>query len=432
MPIRWRGLRLLQLTMVGSICGLCGHAAAEAPAPAEWTLSELLAYADQNAPAIATAQARVGLAAPDLAAAARDFPANPQIGLGAGARTAAGAAGLELEVSVQQPLEIAGEPGLRRLAARAGQRTLEAALAEVRWAVHVEVHQLFVKLRLAGERRSQAAQFVASSEASREVARKQVEAGESSPLVLLVADADLAQTRAAVIEAAQLEATLASQLAARLGWTGDAPLRLRGELPPIRPAPDRAILLKAMAAHHPALRTRGEAVAARRAQLDLAAREAWPEPSVGLAYAREAGLGADPTAQLWMVNLSVPIPLWDTNQPGQARATAELTIADREQAEAVVALRAALAQAAIALDAAAARVALYQTGVVPRLEEHLAQLQRAYALGEVDVHQVSLTRQRLLDATRQALDARVTYYESAATLEGLVGTELWPLLEAPP
>jgi len=45
------------------------------------------------------------------------------------------------------------------------------------------------------------------------------------------------------------------------------------------------------------------------------------------------------------------------------------------------------------------------------------------------VHQVSQTRERLLTATGQYIDARITYYETAATLEGLVGTELWPETE---
>ena len=48
------------------------------------------------------------------------------------------------------------------------------------------------------------------------------------------------------------------------------------------------------------------------------------------------------------------------------------------------------------------------------------------------MHQVSQTRERLLKATREYIDARITYYEAAATLEGLAGTELWPETKGTP
>jgi cobalt-zinc-cadmium efflux system outer membrane protein len=187
-----------------------------------------------------------------------------------------------------------------------------------------------------------------------------------------------------------------------------------------------------MAEHHPSLRTRELAVVAGRSRLALEDREAWPEPTVGLSYGREAAPGPEAEADVWLFNLTFPIPLWRTNQDGRARAEAELVVADREREATATRLRGDLLQAAIALNAAVDRVALYETGVVPQLEENLVLLQRAYELGEVDVHQVSQTRERLLTATGQYIDARITYHETAATLEGLVGTELWPAQEVSP
>ena len=78
------------------------------------------------------------------------------------------------------------------------------------------------------------------------------------------------------------------------------------------------------------------------------------------------------------------------------------------------------------MNSAAERVALYETDIMPQLEENLALLERAYELGEVDIHQVSQTREQLLTATGRYIEARVTYYEAAAELEGLVGAEIWP------
>lgn len=396
------------------------------------TLEQALVYADAYSPAIQTARARVGLAEAGVIGAEIVFPANPQISFGAGGRTIEGATGFEFEVAVQQQLEIAGEPGLRLDAAEDQQRLSEAAVNEVRWSVHVEVHRLFVDILLVRERLAQAERFVAFAQSMRDIAARQVEAGESSPLILLVADADLAQTREAVIEAQQAGDSLAARLAAVIGWPEATLPEVQGTLPDVRPAPDTNTLLALMAENHPSLRTRELAVVAGQSRLELEDREAWPEPTVGFSYGREAAPGPEAEADIWLFNLSFPIPLWRTNQEGRARAEAELVVADREREATATRLRGELLQAAIALDAAVERVALYETGVVPQLEANLSLLQRAYELGEVDVHQVSQTRERLLTATGQYIDARITYHETAATLEGLVGTELWPEAEGTP
>lgn len=395
-------------------------------------LDQLLVFADAHSPAIRGARARVGLADADVAGAEIVFPSNPELSFGAGGRSVGGETGFEFEVSIEQQLEIAGEPGLRLDAAQDQRRLGEAALNEVRWSVHVEVHRLFVDILLVRDRFAQAERFMAFARSMREVASRQVEAGESSPLILLVADADLARTNEALIEARQAGASLDARLAAVIGWPSGAPPRVQGTLPPVRPAPNTETLLGLMAEHHPSLRTRELAVVAGRSRLELEERDAWPEPTIGFSYGREGAPGPEADAHIWLFSLSLPFPVWRTNQEYRTRARAELLLADAERGATANRLRGELIRAAIALDAAAERVSMYETGVVPRLEENLALLQRAYELGEVDVHQVSQTRERLLTATGQYIDARITYYESAAMLEGLVGTELWPETEGAP
>ena len=103
-----------------------------------------------------------------------------------------------------------------------------ASRSEARWAAHVEAHRLFVALLLAREQTAQAARFMAFSQSLRTIAARQVEAGESSPIILLVADADLAQTREAVIAARQLTHDLQLQLAASIGWPDATTLQVRG------------------------------------------------------------------------------------------------------------------------------------------------------------------------------------------------------------
>ena len=390
------------------------------------SLAQILEHAERHAPALATARAGVDLAAALAVDADLVFPSNPEVSVGAGVRTAKGDSGLDLEVGISQAFEVGGERGRRVHVARAERSAAEARVEEARWAVHVQAHALHSELLLAAAQRAQASRFVDFSRSLRDVAARQVEAGESSPLVLLVADADLAQTVGAQLEAAHHERALGTRLAAVIGWPEDALPPVEGALPPVRPAPDLAPLLERLSQQHPTLAREALEVATHGAKLSLAEREGWPIPTLGVAYGREAAPGPEPETEVWLVNLGVPLPVWRGSEGAVARARAQVELGQRQRAETHRRLRAELVGAARALDSAAAQVALYETDVVPQLERNLRLLQRAFELGEVDIHQVSQTRQRLLDASARHLAARVGYYEAAATLEGLVGAELWP------
>ncbi len=389
------------------------------------TLEQILIYADANAPSIKTARAHVGLADADLTSAQITFPANPELGFAAGARTVGGSSGFVFEVAIQQTLKLAGEKSLRVDTARNFQQLATATVNEVRWSVHVEAHRLFVDLLLVRERIAQAEQFVVFAESMRNIAARQIEAGESAPLILFVADADLAQTRTAVIQARQLEAALQTRLAAIIGWTHDSLPQVEGELPPVRSAPETKQLLQSMAENHPSLRAREIAVLAETSRRQLEDRKAWPEPTIGASYEHEGAAGSELAANTWLLSISMPIPIFLTNQGQRASAQAAIQLADSQRSQTAFQLRSELRQAAIAMNAAAELVALHESSIVPQIQEKLALIQRSYELGEVDILQVSQTRERLLNANAQYIDARVNYYEAAATLEGLVGTEIW-------
>lgn len=399
-------------------------------APAHTTnavsLSKLLEFAEQNAPALRTAQARVGLADASVTAASPWFSENPELSGSLGARTSDGNSGLEYEIGIAQKLEVAGERGLRKKAARAEAAVAAKSSEEVRWQIHVEVHRLHNELLLLEQRRAQAERFVAFSESLQKIAVGQVKAGESSPLTLLVADADVAETKSSLLDIQQQEATTRTNLAGLVGWPRAEPLAINGTLPGTTRSPDTETLLRLMAKHHPSLQTRNEAVNASRTRLQAERRSAWPKPTVGASYGREPGLAGQPNTDIWLFNISVPLPVWQRNQGGVAKADAELDLALSQQAEVMTRLESDLLATANGLNSAAAQVELYETSVIPQLEKNLLALQRAYQLGEVDLLQVSQTRQRLLEGSKRYLDARIAYFRAAASLEGHVGSEIVP------
>jgi cobalt-zinc-cadmium efflux system outer membrane protein len=79
-----------------------------------------------------------------------------------------------------------------------------------------------------------------------------------------------------------------------------------------------------------------------------------------------------------------------------------------------------------AVNAGAARVQAYGSEIIPRFEENLALLSRAFELGEIDVLQALLARERFLQLERDSLAAFADYYQAVAELEAELGQELWP------
>ncbi len=390
------------------------------------TLDALLEFADTHAPAVVLAAGGVDVARAETVAAEMHVPSNPELGLSAGGRTVDGTTALELEVSIAQTVELGG---VRRARVDAADASIRAASAQVdaeRWQVHVQVHSLFVDLLLAAEAREQAGRFVAFSERLRDVAARQVEAGESSPLVLLVTDADVAMVRERKVDADEQFAMIRARLAATIGWPEAELPSVVGVLPAVRPAPSVSDLMERVTGLHPTLEAMERQLEAHEFQMLAEERAGRIAPTFGATYAREGGPGVAPAGHIWTVDVGIPLPLWRRNQEGVARAAAALSMAERQRADIEVRLRTALEQGVIALNAAVERVTLYSDDVMPQLAANLALLERAYELGEIDVHQVSQTRSSLLDASAEYLRARVTYYESLAALEGLVGAEIWP------
>lgn len=388
------------------------------------TLAELLSHAETHSPSLSTAEARIAVAKAGVTAQEPWFAQNPEISASIGSRSSSGSSGVQYEISVAQQLGIGGERSLRRRAAEAEHTSKEFERAVVAWKLHVAVHRLHNELLLLDERRKQAQRFVLFSESLRKIASKQLAAGETSPLTLLVAEAELAQARSALLEVEQQESIARITLTGLVGWPQETPVRVRGKLPERVRAPNTRTLLALMAKHHPSLRARKQAVAAAHAKLKAERRAGLPRPTVGGTYAKEPALAGQPDTDIWMFNLSLPLPLWQRNQGEIASKAAKLELAESEVVQTENALESSLIVAQTALDSAARRVELYEQGVIPQLQKHLDLLQKAYELGEVDLLQVSQTKERLLDGTKQYLDARVAYFGAVAELEGLIGTEL--------
>lgn len=388
------------------------------------SLERILAYADRNAPSLQVARRRMGLGDAAIAGASPLLPDNPEVSVGVGPGIS-DPVHVDFTASVSQRLEIAGERSARLEAAERTRDRLRAELDEERWGVHRDVHAAFHRGLVARERLVTAERLLSFQERLVEITRGQLRAGEVSPLAVRLAEGELSQARVAKLAAEQSYLSSRLELGALAGWPASHPPEPAGRLDTPRDPPDAAALVEAAGRHQPRLRTlhatRVEAAANTRA----AERDTWPEPTIGVQLNRESLPAGPPETQVFGT-VSLPIPLVQRNQGPRAMARAQANIAEAEQSAFGFQLRTRIEQHRTAVIAAAAQVRTYGSEILPTFEENLRLIQRAFELGEIDILEVSVARERFLRIQADALDAYGNYFQAIADLEGAIGADLWP------
>jgi len=158
----------------------------------------------------------------------------------------------------------------------------------------------------------------------------------------------------------------------------------------------------------------------------LADRECWVEPSIGVQYAREGSTASTGRSNdIVMGVLSVPIPGFQSNQGERANARADLSNARAELEAKRAVIDSNIARAHSEVVAAAKRTHAYGNEIVPRFEENLTLLRRAFELGEIDIMALSVGRERFLRIQSDAFGAQLDYFVALAALERVVGVDLW-------
>lgn len=392
---------------------------------APMSLHAVLDHAREHAPPIRVAVARLGLGAAARARAAPDLPANPELELAGGPRVTQSAVDADLSASIIQRFEIAGEPGARRAAADRTAARIELELERVRWQVEQEVDAAYHLAAVARARAAAMRDALAFAEELAAIVERRVEIGEGAPLDVRLAQVDLAQARQAAITVDQEYLAARLTLADLAGLPVDPLPEPADDLELSHGAPRLEMLIRRAETESPDIRVLEAALAEAEARAGAAERDAWPEPWIGLQYVREGSQGPGQFASdIGMIVLGVPLPFVQLNQGDRADARAEVEIARAELESARQHLRPRIALAASAVDAAAARVEVYGTDVLPQLTQSLEMVRRAYELGELDVLEVGIARERILRLQREALDAHAAYFQAFAELEREVGAEL--------
>ncbi len=387
-------------------------------------MGRFLDYADQHSPALIIARSARSRAEAAHVAASPVLPANPEVSLAVGARLGSPSAGVDVDVALTQELEIAGERGVRLDAADRLRELTDAEIESARWAVHCDVHAAFHRALLEREREPLAEQVVAFQEGVLRIVERQIAAGDAAPLALRLAQAEVAQAQQMLVSARQGYLAARIRLAQLAGWPTARPPSPIGTVDPPRDPPQQAQLLAVAQQRLATLRAGAARIREANARVEVADREAWPRPSVGVQYRREAGSGSDGASVVTGV-VSIPIPLFQTNQGPRAEARADVVMAEAELAATRALLEGQIAEARSAAVAAAQRTRAYGTEILPRFEENLTLLGRSFELGEIDLLALSAGRESFLRIQSDALDAALDYLTALTELERVVGVDLW-------
>jgi cobalt-zinc-cadmium efflux system outer membrane protein len=391
----------------------------------EVSLGGMLAYADRHSPILSVARSTRSRAEAARAAAGVLLPANPEVSFGAGPRMTSAGTGVDVEVGLTQQISISGQRGRRQEAAERLSELTDAEIEQIRWTVHCDVHAAFHGALVQQERARLAQRVVSFQTEVLRVVERQIAAGETAPLTLRLAQAEVAQARQVLVATEQAFLVSRLRLAQLSGWPAATPPKPAGVVDDPRDPPSLEQLSQVARARLPGIRVGGARVREAQAREVLAGRQGWPNPSIGAQYRREGNPGNEGSTDIVMGVVSLPIPAFERNQGERAKARADVQVAEAELAATRTLLDGQLAEARSEVAAAAARTKAYGTEILPRFEENLLLLKRSFELGEIDILALSAGRERFLRIQSDALSAHEDYFVALAGLERVVGVDLW-------
>lgn len=324
-----------------------------------------------------------------------------------------------LIAGVQVPLPVFGRPWAARDVARAERTAAQADADQVNLVLLHDVTVAWYALA-----HSQARADLATTQATRaarlaQVARRRFDAGDVPLQDAVQASAAAARASAeARSEQAQVAAVSAG-LAALLGWDPARPLRARSGLPTRFPNVPSLDSLTARLGSRPALTAADAQVAAAQARVGAAARDRWPQLSLGTeAEAFDPTLPGGPEVRV-MLNLEVP--LFSRRSAARNTAEAERAAAQADRASLLSSARGALVAAYRRYEAAHLRARGFAQNVVPAAEDAARLSEVAYRQGEGGLVSVLDAQRSLADVLREWVDARLTAATALADLRQAAG-----------
>lgn len=403
---------LLASTIGSAAAGRSSDTVDDASGPQPLTLSEARTRTREASPELSAAREAVARARGDerQAGAFR----NPSAVYTHEQTSQSGQTNRQHIVLLQQPLEIAGQRGLRRKAASLRREAAEARLAVAVLDLDFEVAQAFAEA-LAAERKAARAREVADAFArAKRIGMERLERGDVSGYEARRTALEAARYAALEAEAAREVRTARARLRSLIVGSLDS----SAPLPPLAeqsaslaaPLEDLDALRTRALARHPAIRSAELARQAEEMRARLERREIVPDPTIGVGYKREEMAGLSGEWDGFAAQVTLPLPLWD-RRSGAVDATeagARVAAAELRRIRRRIAL--GVERAWYDLRAASEQLEAIRPQLGPEARAALEAARTAYEEGEI--------------ALVEWLDAVRAYYEAETSYAGLVADHL--------
>lgn len=369
------------------------------------TLPEALALAQERSPGLITVQAEVAASRARLEGAALLLQSNPEVEGSAGPRSTPDGRYSQYSASLTQRLEIFGQRGARKDAARAVLGSAEARLAARRVELAAEVRESFARWLGAAQRERITIEAL-------DLARQALVAAETRQASGAASRIEVNAARAALGRAARERATSTQRLATAraavvllVGLDPSEEIVPEGSLSPdsSRPVEDAGALIRRAIERRPELAAARLEVDAAAAEGRLATREALPSPRLGVSLTNEGGLGGD--VRVAQGILAFDLPLFNRNQAARGVASARLAQAERTLEALTRAVSAEVGVASIRLASARAGAEAYAGGLLGGLEENMQLATEAYRAGKLNYFELLVIRRETFEARLGSVDA---------------------------
>lgn len=417
----------LPMVLAISVAGTALVAAADPAAPppdtttaadstaAVLTIDDALRLVLADAPHLAAAQARLRAAQGDREQAAA-LP-NPELSIEwenfGGRRDYDGFDQLETTYGLSQRVEIGGQRRARLQAAEAGIREVGHGVDSARLDVIYGLKQAYISAAAAARHQTLAAERLRlAGEVERAVAAR-VEAGREPPIQSAKAEITRRQAETALGQARRQEEMARARLALLTGVPA-AMLRLDDVwFTSIAPPPGQT-----PATDHPDLRRREAGL--QRSEALLAVEDGRSVPDVTVTAGVRRFRDSHETA--FLAGISVPLPLFDANRGGKARARAEAAAAAADLTTARRDHESALVSARSALFSARETVLALKADIIPVAERAFAAADEGYRAGKFAYLDMLDAQRTLFDARASLIDALAAYHQADADWARLTDT----------
>ncbi len=318
----------------------------------------------------------------------------------------------DVGIRLSQEVEIGGQSGYRRLAARKELEKASWELKDSELQLRFRVKTLFFNLLALREKMERAKAVVDLRNRLHQVGQKRVQIGDAPAMILAQTEFELSRAKSELLGLQREYRRNLTELRVLLNLPADQEVVLEGDLKKNGTLSDLKDLLESALRNRPDLASRAAEREAAEAEANLTRSERIPNVKFSVFYRREEG-----NFNIAGGGISIPLPFFDRKQGELQQALARKSAADIQYRNLHQTIEKNLDSAWDRFRSSEAEIDLFGENVLEKFRENLELTQRAYEERQIEIFEAITAQDRLIEAQIRYLDALLGYHAVRAELE---------------